>query len=352
MGSTRRAMFAIPLALCGSLAAAQEDAARAPREVRIIVGSGVAGGYDAYARLAAPFLGKHLPGNPKVVVQNMPGGGGLRLANYMARIAPRDGSEIAITNRNLIAGRLLGLVEAANIQYDPSEFTWLANLTEDTSFLIVRADAGLATIDDLRARDVLLGSTTRADNNGIFPYVANNLLGTRFKVVSGYASSSEMALALDRGEIEGVAAFSWASMQSQRPNWLSDGTVRLLMQLGLKRLPKAADVPLMLEFARSPLDRAALELLATLNTIGRPFFAPPQVAPGVAASLRRAFERLATDEGFLAEARREKQDVSFDPGPELQDTVRRMNGVGPDVAAAARRAMDPNGAVERTAPKR
>ena len=256
--------------LPGSSAQAQEI--RLPREVKIIVGSGVGGGYDAYARLAAPFLSKYLPGSPPVIVQNMPGGGGLKLANYMAQLAPRDGGTIAITNRNLIAAPLLGIVERANVQYEPAALTWLANLTSDVSFLILRPEVGARSIDDLRSKSIVVGSTSRADNNGVFPFVANNLLGTRFKVISGYASSNDMLLAMERAEIDGIVGFSWASLQVQRPAWLEGKRERLIMQLGLEPLPQARDVPRMLDFARSPLDRQALELLATLNTLGRPFW--------------------------------------------------------------------------------
>src|SRR5665213_2056318 len=127
----------------------------------------------------------------------------------MAQIAPRDGSTIAITNRNLIAAPLLNMVEAGNVQYDSTKFVWLANLNTDVSFLIVRADIGVKSIDDLRKRQVIVGSTSQTDNNGIFPYISNNLLGTHFKVVTGYPSSSELALAMDRAEIDGVVGFSW-----------------------------------------------------------------------------------------------------------------------------------------------
>lgn len=335
------AALAVVVALAGASAHAQTR-----NEFRVVVGSGVGGAYDVYARLVASHLGKYLPGNPTVIVQNMPGGGGLKAANYMAQIAPRDGSVIAIVNRNLIAGNLLDVSERANVQYDPAASTWIGNLTNDVSFAIVRADAGIKTIDDLRRRQVLVGSTTRADNNGLFPIIANNLIGSKFRVVSGYASSGELALALDRGEIEGIVAFSWMSLTVQRPHWLSEQKVRLVMSLGLAPIPQAADVPLMMDQASNPLDRQALELLATVSALSRPFHAPPDLSPDVTARLREAFAKAVADPQFQEMARRERLDVTFTDGAALQETVRRINSARPEVTEAARKAMEPRGDVE------
>ncbi|HWG05896.1 MAG TPA: hypothetical protein VG271_12860, partial [Beijerinckiaceae bacterium] len=294
--------------------------AHGPKEVKIIVGSGAGGGYDAYARLAAPHLPKYLPGHPNVIVENMPGGGGLKLANYMAQIAPRDGSEIAINDRNLVAAPLLRMVEMDAVHYDATKFVWLANLNSDVSFLIVRASAGVKNIDDLRKKEIIVGAASQTDNNGIFPYISNNLIGTHFKVVNGYPSSSALALAIDRGEIDGVDGFSWSSLQVQRPQWLRDHTVLLLLQLGLKPLPEAPDVPLMLSLAKNDTDRQALELFATLNTLGRPFFGPPQMSDTATAAWRKAFADLVKDETFLATAKKAHLDVIYVDGKTVQQT--------------------------------
>ena len=331
-------------ALAPIAAGAQTDAARAVKELRIMVGSASGGGYDAYARLAAPFLGRHLPGNPAVVVQNIPGGGGLKLANTMAQIAPRDGSAIGITNRNLIAAQLLKMVEAGAAQYDPNELVWLANLNNDVSFLIMRAYLGVKNIDDLRKREFIAGAAGPTDNNGLFPHFFNNLLGARFKVVSGYPSSPELALALDRGEIDAVVGFSWASLKVQRPDWLRDKKVSLLVQFGLTPLPEQPDVPLVIDLARNETDRRALELMARLNTLGRPFFAPPRTSPEAVANLRKGFAALAKDEDFLAAAARQQFDVTFNDGESVQQTVRRINSAPPEVVEVVRRALEKSGA--------
>jgi tripartite-type tricarboxylate transporter receptor subunit TctC len=328
-----------------SKAIAQGDlnSPRFPKEVRLLVGSEAGGGYDVYARLVAPFLEKYLPGNPTLVVQNMAGAGGLKLANYMAQIAPPDGGTIAITNRNLIAAPLLRLIDPANADYDPAKLTWLANLNTDVSFVIIRAATGVRTVDDLKTRDVLVGSANPTENNGIFPYVLNNLLGARFKVISGYPSSNELALAMDRSEIDGVVGFSWSSLVSQRPNWLKDHYINLIMQLGLTPLPQEKDVPLALNLVSSPVNRKALELLATLNTIGRPFFGPPTMAPAVQKTLRDAFAHAVTDPAFIATAQRARLDYAFTDGATLQGLVEKVNSYSPEVAEAARRALRKTG---------
>ena len=331
---------------------AQTDAGgHFPREAKILVGSGAGGGYDAYARLAAPYLPKYLPGHPTVIVENVPGGGGLKLANYMAQIAPHDGSEIAITDRNLVAAPLLRMVEMNNVHYDATKFVWLTNLNSDVSFLIIRASAGVKTIDDLRKKEIIVGAASQTDNNGIFPYISNNLIGTHFKIVNGYPSSSALALAIDRGEIDGVDGFSWSSLQVQRPQWLRDHTVLLLLQLGLVPLPQAADVPLMLNLAKNDTDRKALELFATLNTLGRPFFGPPQMSNEATSAWRKAFADVAKDGTFLATAKKANLDIVYMDGETVQQTVQRINSFGPEIAAAAIHALDKGATEVEQAPK-
>jgi tripartite-type tricarboxylate transporter receptor subunit TctC len=333
-------------------AQAEAGSAHGFKEVKILVGSGAGGGYDAYARLAAPFIGKYLPGHPTVVVENVPGGGGLKLANYMAQIAPHDGSEIGITDRNLIAAPLLKMVEMDNVHYDVKKFVWLVNLNSDVSFLIVRAAAGVKSIEDLRKREVIVGSVSQTDNNGIFPYISNNLIGTHFKVVTGYPSSSALALAMDRGEIDGVDGFSWSSMQVQRPEWLRDHTVLLLIQLGLVPLPEEPDVPLMLDLAKNDTDRQALTLFATLNTLGRPFFGPPQMSGEAASAWRKAFADLVRDQDFLALAKRGRLEVTFTDGETVQKRVEQINSVGPEVVDAAIHALQRGATDVEKAPSR
>ncbi|MGE5537280.1 MAG: Bug family tripartite tricarboxylate transporter substrate binding protein [Gemmatimonas sp.] len=309
------------------------------KELRILVGYATGGGYDNYARIVAPFLSRHLPGSPTVVVQNMPGGDGLAVANYMAQLAPRDGTAIALTNRNLAVAPLLGMIEPGNVRYDPKQFVWLANLNSEVSVLIVRDDAGVKTLDDARSRQVVVGATGLTANNAVYPYVANNVLGTRFKVVAGYPGTSHLLLALERREIDGIGGLAWSSLQVQRPDWIAGRKVIPIIQLGLTKVPELADVPLILDLAKSDKDRGALELVFAPEALGRPFFAAPQTPAGAAQQLRGAFAAAVQDEGFKAAAEKANLDVSFMDGATLDGIVQRLNASSPDVVGLARQVM-------------
>jgi tripartite-type tricarboxylate transporter receptor subunit TctC len=314
------------------------------KTVSVYIGSGTGGGYDSYGRLVGASIGKFLPGNPTVVIKNLPGGGGLKAVNFIATIAPKDGTAIGITNRNLIVAPMLNMVEKNAVQYDSDKLVWLGNMNTDASFVMVRADSGIKTFDDLRGKEFIVGSSGAADNNGIFPYICNNLLGTNFKVVSGYAQSNHLMLALERGEINGIVGVSWASLNVQRPDWVRNNFVRLVALIGTKRMAQLPDVPLLQELAKSEPDRKALDLIAAFNTLGRPFFAPPDTPAKNVADLRNAFKTMANDPEFLAGAKRQNLEVSFIDGETVQQMVHGMTSVDHETAELARKALDTGGA--------
>jgi tripartite-type tricarboxylate transporter receptor subunit TctC len=320
---------------------AQEN--RAGKELRVIVGYAAGGGYDAYARVVAQVLGRYLPGHPTVVVQNMPGGDGLAVANYMARVAPRDGSVIALTNRNFAVAPLLGMVAQSSAQYDPKAFNWLANLNSEVSVVIFRKDAGIRTLDDLRRVTVIVGATGLTANNAVYPYMMNNLLGTRLKVVTGYPGTNHLILSMERGEIGGIGGFSWSGLQAQRPDWIQTGEAISVLQVGLTRIPELTDVPSFLDLARNADERSALELIFAPEAMGRPFFAPPETPSPTVEVLRRAFADAVEDPDFRAASATARLDVTFTDGATLQKTVARLNAASPAVVSLARRAMEKAG---------
>ena len=229
------------------------------KSVHVLVGYAVGGGYDTYGRAVAEVLGRHLPGNPSVLVQ-ICRADGLLLANHMAQRAPHDGTAIAVTNRSLAVSPLLGLVSASNIRYEPTKLQWLASLNSEVSLLIVRKELGIRRLEDLQGRPIRVGSTGSLRTTPFIPTL-NNLFGTQVKVVTGYrAGTSHLALALERNEIDGVAGWAWSSLRLQRPDWIRDGKVVLVLQLGTERVPELKDVPLILDLARSDDERHALEL--------------------------------------------------------------------------------------------
>ena len=313
------------------------------KEVRILVGYATGGGYDTYARAVAQVLGRHLPGNPTVIVQNMPGADGLAVANHMAKRAARDGTVIALTNRGLAVAPILGLVEQSSVQYDPKQFNWLANLNADVSVFIFRSDLGVRTLDDLRHREVIVGATGLTSNNAVYPYVANNLFGTRLKVVTGYPGTSHLTLALERGEINGIGGLAWASLQVQRPDWIQERKIVPVLQLGMTRIPELKDVPFILDLARNDGERRALELVLAPESMGRPFFAPPETPAAAVALMRNAFAATTADPDFKAAVIRARLDVTFTDGAAIQDLVTRLNSTSDEVVQLARRAIQRGG---------
>lgn len=324
------------LCAIGMASVAADALAQSPKEVRILVGYASGGGYDAYARVVAQHLGKHLHGAPPVIVQNMPGADGLTVTNYMFTRPAKDGSVIALTNRNIAVAPTLGLIEPKNVQYKADQFYWIANLNAEVSAIVARRDTGIASIEDIKRKPLLVGSTGLTSNNAIYPYVTNNLVGTKMKVVTGYPGTSHIVLALERGEIDGIGGWAWSSIAVQKPTWIADRFILPLMQLSLEKHPDLKDVPLITDFAKSDEDRLALRLIFAPEAMGRPFFGPPGMDPGAGEMLRSAFAEMVKDPDFVASSTKAKLDVSFLDGKSLQAMVADLTRVTPGAIARAK----------------
>ena len=327
----RLSLFAASMALSTICASAQT-----PKEVRILVGYASGGGYDTYARVVAQHLGKHLRGTPALIVQNMPGADGLTVTNYMFTGPAKDGSVIALTNRNIAVAPTLGLIEAKNVRYKAEQFYWIANLNTEVSTIVARSDAGITSIEDLKKRSLLVGSTGLTSNNAIYPYVTNNLIGTKMKVVAGYPGTSHLVLALERGEIAGIGGWAWSSIAVQKPTWISDKFIIPLMQLGLEKHPDLRDVPMITDFAKSEEDKLALRLIFAPEAMGRPFFGPPGMDPTAGEALREAFGNMVADPEFVATSTKAKLEVTFLNGKSLQTLVADLTRVTPGAIARAK----------------
>ncbi|MDB5643099.1 MAG: tripartite tricarboxylate transporter family receptor [Hyphomicrobiales bacterium] len=253
------------------------------RTISISVGYLPGGGYDLHARALARFIGGHVPGKPNVVVKNVPGGAGLTLLNWFYNQAPKDGTEIATFDRGLALEPLIG---SSNIKFDPLKLNWIGSPVSETSTCVAWHTSPVKTLADLMTTELLVGGTAPAADNSAYPRVLNALLGTKFKVVSGYKESSEAILAMERGETSGFCAWGWSTIQVMRPDWLSTGKIRVLVQLGLEKPADHQDIPLALDLTRNELDRAALALMVAPQQFARPFAAPPGVPPARVATLR------------------------------------------------------------------
>jgi len=286
----------LPIAPAASPARAQTDYF-AGKTVRMIIGLGAGGGYDLWARMVARHIGRHLPGNPTVIAQNMEGAGSFRAANHMQSVAPRDGTAIALIARDAPLGPITGNPGA---QFDPVRFSWLGTPTTETNVCLAHRRAAVKTVHDLMHTELLVGDNGPGTGTGTYPRALNALLGTKFKPVRGYKTSVDVQLAMERGEVEGYCE-SLESVLGKRPDWISSGTVNVLLQGGAAPHHDLKGVPFVPDLAKNADDRRAIEFLYAGQGIGRPFFAPPGVPAHVLQMLRAAFDATMADPEFVAE---------------------------------------------------
>jgi tripartite-type tricarboxylate transporter receptor subunit TctC len=304
-----------------SPAAAQPPAGYyAGKQVKMIIGLGSGGGYDLWARMVARHIGRHLPGNPTVIAQNMEGAGSFRAATYMANQAPRDGTVMALIARDASLGPITGNPGA---QFDPTKFSWLGTTTTETNVCIAHKTAPVKTVQDLAERELMVGDNGAGTGTGNYPKALNQLLGLKFKIIRGYGSSADVVLAMERGEVEGYCE-SLESVISKRPDWISSGTVNVLFQGGVKPNPDIKDVPFVNDLAKSEDNRRAIEFLYAGQGIGRPFFAPPALAPEVHKMMRTAFSATMQDPEFIAEAKQRKVTLAPEDGEYMERLINRI----------------------------
>lgn len=303
-------------------AAGQSDPNLAGKTVRVVIGSAPGGTYDLLGRAVARHIGRHLPGNPSVVPQNMPGAGGLAATNFVYNVAPKDGTVIAISNKGVAGAAIAGVPEA---RFDASRITWLGTPITETSVCFAYNSPKLQakSLADLYEKELHVGTLGAGTVATAYPRALAALLGLKFKLVGGYPGSNQIYLAMERGEIEGLCE-GLDGIVAKRPNWIPDKVITLLLQGGAQRNPELADVPYIIDHAKNDGDRQALEFLYAAEGIGRPFFAPPDLPPAVLAMARNAFDRTMKDPEFTADARK----LGFDPRPEngqyLEALIRRM----------------------------
>lgn len=289
----------------------------AGKQVTYIVGSATGGGYDNLARLTARHLGKHLAGSPTFVVQNMPAGNSVAAANHIYAVAPKDGTAIALLQRGML---LAHLINTGGIQFDVQKLNWLANLNSETGLVLAYANAPHQSAKDLFDKELIVGASTGIDPE-LSPRIYNALLGTKFKIVTGYRGTTEIGLAMERGEVQGIGDWSWSSLKLQKPQWIKENKIRILMQGALEKDPELPDVPNALDFVKNDTDRKALELYFSQKTVARPVVAPPGVPSERVADWRKAFSALASDKAFLEEAEKSRIEVSISSGADVTKVI-------------------------------
>jgi len=309
------------------------------KTLRLVVGSDVSGEYDATARLLARHLPNHVPGHPSIIVQNMPGASGIKSANYLYAIAPRDGTTLATFNKST---PLAEVTRMSNANYKSAEFNWLGSLTHSNSLVVVAARTGIKTLHDATLREVTIGSIGAGGTMSLYPLILDHALGAKFKLVQGYAGGQLVDLAMERGEVDGRGTYTWADMKATRPDWISNKTVNILVQFGLEREPDLPDIPLPVELGRDDDQRAALAFLSSDIPIGKSFVLPPQVPPERVALMRRAFMESMKDAELLADAKASGIEIKPIAGVELQAMVQKIIGTPPTIVNVAERWMTAN----------
>ena len=296
----------------------------------LIVGTQPGAGYDAYARLLQRHLSRHIPGEPSVVIQNMPGAGGLQSANYVYNVAPKDGTVIATFQRNL---PLMSIVEKDNKQahFDALKYTWLGSISSgagDAYLMIVRSDVPVQNIKETQlpnGKQIILAGTAPGSQGYDIPAILAQILGLNIRIVTGYPSASEMSLALMRGEVEG-RMIGLSALRSTQPQWLAEKKVRILLQTGrAERHPDLADVPLARELATKPDDLTLIKLMDAAQLMSWPYLAPPGVPADRAAILQKAFMETQSDPAYVADAEKAKMELSPISGDAIRKALEDLN---------------------------
>lgn len=302
------------------------------KTVRIFIGFGPGGSSSLYAEILARYMGRHLPGNPTVIAQHMPGAGGLVVANYIAQRAPRDGTEFAIAARTVAFEPQLGNKNAA---FDPLKLGWVGNANVESSTCISWGSSPVQTAEDLFNHELVVGGTSGESLAITMPRALNQLSNTKFRIVAGDTVSTDILIAMERGELSGFCSIGWTFLKLRKPDWLRERKINILFQLALERHPELPDVPLALDLVKDPVGRQVLELLLAPQEMGRPFFAPPGLPAERLAALRSAFQKTLGDSDYLRDAEKAGVEVQYTSGEAVQSLLERAYASSSEVVKRA-----------------
>jgi tripartite-type tricarboxylate transporter receptor subunit TctC len=302
------------------------------KTINLIIGFDVGGGYDIYARLGARHLGDYIPGMPKIVPQNMPGAGGLAAMNYLYRVAAKDGSAIGATHANIALGQIMG---GKNIEYDARKFNWLGRFTSTIDVHYVWYTSPTKTFDDLLTRETVTAGTGPSSDSVVFPKVLNAILGTKFKLISGFKGTSDANLAMERGEVE-MAVKPWEGVKSENADWLRDKKIELLIQYSVNRHRDLPDLPTIVERMKTDEQKQIMRLFVSTSEIGRTMVIPSDVPKDRVDALRAAFDKMMKDPALIAEAEKLKLDLDPMSGVDLQKLIASTFDLKPEVIDKAR----------------
>lgn len=301
----------------------------AGRTVQLVIGYASGGGYDDYARMLGRHIGRHIPGHPTVLVQNMPGAGSVRAANYLYNIAPKDGTVFGGFARGIFIDPLLGRAEG--IRYTAAKFGWLGSISTDAGVCAFRSDAGINSWQDMQTKRYKIGATGAGADSDVFSNLLRKMFNLPMQLVLGYQSAAETVLAIQRKEVDGRCGWSWSTLITRNRDMLLSKQLTVVLQLADKKLEELADVPSVLDVAKDPNQHAILKLIIARQTMARPYAAPPDIPAERLVVLRNAFDLTMKDPEFLADAKRRNLEVGPVTGPEADALIKQVYATSPDI---------------------
>jgi len=311
------------------------------KQINWILSAGAGGGYSAYALAFAPYLSQHIPGKPHIVVQNMPGAGGIRAMLFLQSVAPKDGTTIGLVHSSVPFAPLYG-IKGAN--FDPRQMNWIGSINAATGICVSWTASGITTWQDLFDKEFIVGGTGAGSQMETMPAMLNKLFGTHIKVISGYKGGNDVYLAMERGEVHGRCGGLISSIKSTRPDWFPQHKVSVPIQIALARDPEFPDSPAIIEFAKDDRTRAILQLILAPMEMDRPILVPPGTPKDTVAALHKAFHETMIDPAFIAEAERQHLEIQEVDGDRIATLLKTGFALPPDVVKAANEAMALTGA--------
>jgi tripartite-type tricarboxylate transporter receptor subunit TctC len=300
------------------------------RSIKFIVGSNTGGSYDTYSRLLVSYMGRHLPGRPTIIVENMPGASGIKSAQYIGEIAPKDGSVIGMFNQSMPQRQMF---EPDQVHFDLSKFGWIGAMNTSTTVFITWHTSGVKTLEDAKKKEVVMGALSATGGNSVYPLLINAFLGTKFKVVLGYQGGNTIQLAMERGEVDGRAAVVWSGLKAGWPHWIAEKKIAVLLQTGLTKEKDLPDVPLLLDLAKNPEEKAIFRFVSSDSAMGFPITAPPGIPADRLAALQKAFMDTMNDPEFVKTAADRQLEIEASTGEDVKKVVQDLISTPKDVIA-------------------
>jgi len=342
-------LFALATLSAPALADPVEDFYKG-KQITFVIRSGVGGGYDLYARVLGRHISKHIPGKPTVIPVNMPGGGGIKAANYVAKVAPKDGTILTMVSQGLAVDQALGINNG--LEADLRDFHWVGNMSSHNQVTVVWHTSKTKTFEDALKRETVVGCTGAGSVSTQMPAIYNNVLGAKFKLVVGYPDGTDVNLAMERGEVEARATNPWVSYKATTPHLVEKKMIIPIMQVGLEKEADLTDVPLLRDLARNPEEKQILDFISRSVAIGRPVATTPGVPADRVAALRKAFDATLADPEFLADAEKQRMEIRAMTGEQLATLVKDIIETPAAIREKVKLAIVPNNTVEAPGAKK